>query len=45
MTSIELNSHFEQEKTEAAKELFSDVDLKEFTDLVKDDADFAILLQ
>lgn len=45
MTPIELNSHFEQEKTEAAKELFSDVDLKEFTDLVKDDADFAILLQ
>lgn len=45
MTPIELNSHFEQEKTESQKELFSDADLKEFTDLVKEKADFDILLK
>ncbi|MFA7298871.1 MAG: hypothetical protein WC010_04475 [Candidatus Absconditabacterales bacterium] len=45
MANIDMQKHFEAEKTESNKELFSDVDLKEFNDLVKDKADFDLLVK
>ena len=45
MATIDVQKHFETEKTESNKELFSDVDLKEFNDLIKDKADFALLVK
>lgn len=38
-----LDSHFEEEKKQT--ELFSDIDLQEFNNLITDDADFKILLE
>lgn len=46
MTPIEqstLDTHFEKEKTQ--KELFSEQDLIEFTTLVKNKEDFAVLIK
>jgi len=45
MTNIDIQKHFEAEKSESNKELFSDVDLKEFNDLVKDKSDFDLLVK